>query len=168
MTSPPSTPPIAIRRATLADARAILACLAAAFEPYRDQYSRGAFEDTTLTPSTIEARMREMDVFVAEFDGEIVGTIATGMVSRDEGHLRGMAVLPSSQGLGIAEQLLSAAEAHLRARGCKRVTLDTTAPLQRALCFYEKHGYRATGKVGDFYGMPLYEYAKTLACGAGL
>ena len=153
---------VVIRRATLADADTVLACLASAFAPYRNQYSREGFEDTTLTPSTIEARMRTMHVFVAEVEGAIVGTIAVSVVSREEGHLRGMAVLPESQGRGVAELLLTAAEAHLRERGCKRVTLDTTAPLKRAIRFYEMHGYRATGKVGNFYGMPLYEYAKPL------
>jgi len=28
--------------------------------------------------------------------------------------------------------------------------------------FYEKHGYRRSGKVSDFFGMPLVEYAKPL------
>jgi len=26
--------------------------------------------------------------------------------------------------------------------------------------FYEKHGYRRSGKVSDFFGMPLVEYVK--------
>jgi ribosomal protein S18 acetylase RimI-like enzyme len=42
------------------------------------------------------------------------------------------------------------------------VTLDTTRPLQRAIRFYERHGYRQTGRVSDFYGMELIEYAKEL------
>jgi len=29
--------------------------------------------------------------------------------------------------------------------------------------FYEKNGFRRSGKVTDFYGMPLFEYVKTLA-----
>jgi hypothetical protein len=28
--------------------------------------------------------------------------------------------------------------------------------------FYERNGYRRTGKVGDFFGMPRIEYAKEL------
>ena len=157
-----SLPQVSIRRATLADADAVLHCLAVAFEPYRDKYSREGYEDTTLTKHTIHARLSSMDVFVAEANGLIVGTIAASVVSPDEGHLRGMAVLPEAQGLGIAEQLLGVAESHLQDRGCTRITLDTTQPLQRAIRFYEKHGYRSTGKVGDHFGMPLYEYAKPL------
>lgn len=159
--SSPGEPPV-IRRATAADAPAVLACLAAAFEPFRDRYSRQGYEDTTLTAQTIDARLRSMDVLIAEADRAVVATIAAGVVSPREGHLRGMAVLPEWQGRGIAEQLLAVAETHLRDRGCTRITLDTTQPLQRAIRFYEKHGYRATGKVGDHFGMPLYEYAKAL------
>ena len=155
-------PSVVIRRATGADADAVLACLAEAFEPYRGNYSRQGFEDSALTADTIQARLQTMDVFVAEAGGETVGTIATCVIPPDEGHLRGMAVVTKWQGRGIAEQLLEFAERHLRSQKCSRVTLDTTAPLQRAIRFYERHGYRATGKVGDHFGMPLYEYAKEL------
>jgi ribosomal protein S18 acetylase RimI-like enzyme len=104
-----------------------------------------------------------MSIFVAVSErNEIVGTIGCNAVGNGEGHLRGMAVLSAWQGAGIAEGLLQSAEDELRALGCERVTLDTTAPLQRAIGFYEKHGYRATGKVVGFFGMPLYEYAKLL------
>jgi hypothetical protein len=34
--------------------------------------------------------------------------------------------------------------------------------LRRAVRFYEKHGYGVSGTIGDFYGMPLYEYVKLL------
>ena len=68
----------------------------------------------------------------------------------------------NGSGVGVAAQLLAAAESELRSRNCRRITLDTTAPLERAIRFYEKHGYRRSGKVGDFFGMPLYEFVKNL------
>jgi len=152
-----------VRRATPADADGILGCLQAAFEPYRARYTPDAFRDTVLTPTTVHLRLATMAVFVAVTPaGEIVGTIGCGAVSPEEGHIRGMAVLPQWQGGGLAEQLLQAAESELRAQGCRRVTLDTTQPLERAMRFYEKHGYRRSGKVSDFFGMPLVEYAKPL------
>ena len=152
-----------IRKATVADADGLLMCLHTAFEPYRAQYSPDGFLDTTLTPETLIARFGMMTIFVAEMEGRIVGTIACAVVDGSgprEGHLRGMAVLPKALGSGVAGKLLAAAEHELSAAGCEVITLDTTAPLQRAIRFYERNGYRATGKVGDFYGMPLYEYAK--------
>ena len=154
---------IEIRRATTADAQDILECLAAAFLPYRDSYTPGAYRDTVLSRETIPTRLESMSVLVAEHRHEgIVGTIAFAVVEGTEGHLRGMAVLPSPQGKGLAAQLLEAAEQGLRELGCERVTLDTTQPLSLAIRFYLDHGYAATGLVRDFFGMPLAEYAKKL------
>lgn len=104
-----------------------------------------------------------MAVFVAkDASGRVVGTIACQSVGGGEGHLRGMAVLPEQRGTGVAQYLLEAAEQELWRAGCKLATLDTTAPLKRAIRFYEKNGYRATGRVQEFFGMPLYEYSKGL------
>lgn len=79
-----------------------------------------------------------------------------------EGHLRGMAVRTAWQGAGVAQQLLQSAEEELRSQGCSRITLDTTLPLQRAMRFYEKHGYRRSGRQQDFFGMVLVEYSKEI------
>ena len=162
-----------LRRATPDDAPGMLACLRAAFEPFRGQYSPAALADTTLMPATVQQRLASMSVFVAvEPSGELIGTIGCHVVgtAKDghvldlvkDGHIRGMAVLPGWQGKGVADALLAAVERELRRLGCSRATLDTTAPLARAIRFYQRHGYRATGRVADFYGMPLYEYAKAL------
>ncbi len=159
----PARPACTVRRATPADAGGILGCLQAAFEPYRGRYTPDAFRDTVLTPVTIQLRLATMAVFVAVTPaGEIVGTIGCGLVSAEEGHIRGMAVLPQWQGGGLAGELLQAAESELRAQGCQRVTLDTTQPLERAMRFYEKNGYQRSGKVSDLFGMPLVEYVKPL------
>jgi putative acetyltransferase len=101
-------------------------------------------------------------VAVGRNNGDIVGTVACNMVSPQEGHLRGMAVLEAWQGAGVAQQLLEHAETELRLQGCARITLDTTEPLKRAICFYERNGFRLSGRVTDFFGMPLYEYLKSL------
>ena len=154
---------ITIRKAIATDASAILVCLRIAFEPYRAQYTPEAFSDTVLTPQTIHDRLRQMSVFVAvTAANQIVGTIACSVINASEGHLRGMAVLPEWHGRGLAENLLRSAEREVAARGCSRITLDTTAPLQPAMRFYEKHGYVASGRATDFFGMPLREYVKKL------
>lgn len=156
-------PAICIRRATCEDAPEILACLRSAFEAYRHLYTPAAFLDTVLTPQTIQERLAAMVVFVAVTpSSHIVGTIACNVINQQEGHLRGMAVCPEWCGTGVAAQLLHHAELHLRSSNCTRITLDTTEPLQRAMWFYEKHGYRRSGKISDFFGMALFEYHKAL------
>lgn len=156
-------PEICIRMAKSEDAPEILACLREAFEEFRNRYTPQAFVDTVLTMESLRKRGEKMSVFVAvNSTGEVVGTIACQVLSSGEGHLRGMAVLPPMRGNGVAVQLLRRAEAELRLRGCIRVTLDTTEPLERAMRFYEKNGYRRSGRVLDFFGMPLIEYQKPL------
>jgi GNAT superfamily N-acetyltransferase len=150
-----------VRRATLADAAGILKCLGEAFEPYREAYTADAFADTVLTPATLKERLSRMSIFAATSGNEeIIGTIACSRVKESEGHIRGMAVRSAWQGSGIARRLLEAAEAELRALGCRRITLDTTQPLQRAISFYHKNGFVPSGRVSEFFGMPLYEYVK--------
>jgi ribosomal protein S18 acetylase RimI-like enzyme len=142
--------------------KSICTCLQSAFEPFRSQYTPDAFRDTVPAPEAIGQRLIDMKVYVASAaDGEIVGTIAS-TIAGEEGHLRGMAVDPAWQRHGIAEQLLLTAEKDLLASGCTRVSLDTTIPLQRAIRFYQKNGFVPTGRISDFFGMPLYEFSKPL------
>ena len=144
------------------DASAILKCLATAFEPYKKSYSPPAFADTVLTNETVHLRLQQMHVLLATVAGNVVGTIAAAWhPDIAEAHLRGMAVLPEWHGRGVAK-LLAAIEYWLLSRGCKQITLDTTLPLAPAMRFYEKHGYRRSGTIGDFLGMPLIEYEKQL------
>ena len=152
---------VIIRSALPRDAAGILRCLAAAFEPYRAAYTPEAFIDTTLTAESLAIRLRQMHVLVAVAPEGIAGTIA-GALHGNEGHLRGMAVLPHWHRSGVAAQLLVAIETWLQTNGCTRITLDTTLPLVTAMKFYEKNGYRKSGKVTDFFGMPLVEYVKEL------
>jgi ribosomal protein S18 acetylase RimI-like enzyme len=159
----PDAQAISIRRATLDDAPGILECLRAAFEPYRDRYTPEAFADTVLSPGTIQSRLIGMSVFVAvSCSGAIVGTVGGSRVGQAEGHIRGMAVHPDVAGTGVAHSLLQAVENELRQRGCTRLSLDTTTPLERAVRFYVRNGFRATGVIRDFFGMPLFEYVKQL------
>jgi GNAT superfamily N-acetyltransferase len=152
-----------IRTATLIDADGILNCLHSAFHEFRSSYTTDAFLDTVLTPKTVRERLEAMHVLIAVDEaGQVVGTIACQVVGKDEGHIRGMGVLPGWRGTGVAAQLLRTTESHLQQSECTRVSLDTTAPLRRAIRFYGTNGFRPSGKVRDFFGMPLFEYVKTL------
>ena len=155
--------PFTIREAESRDAAGILALLATAFAPYRASYTTGAYADTVLTAETLRERMAAMTVLVAaDAAGRVVGSIACKVEAAGEGHIRGMAVLPDFQGSGVADSLLGHAEGELRKRGCRLVKLDTTRPLARAIRFYRRNGFCASGAVHDFFGMELFEYRKVL------
>ncbi len=154
---------ITIRKANGDDIPAILECLQEAFEPYHDHYTPGAFLDTVPSLDDLRRRLRSMCVFVAATPyGEIAGTVACNVVSSEEGRIRGMAVRAAWQGVGLAGELIASVEIELRNRGCSRIALDTTAVLQRAMRFYEKQGFRRSGRIVDFFGMELIEYVKAL------
>jgi ribosomal protein S18 acetylase RimI-like enzyme len=154
---------ISIRKAHIADSRGILQCFQEAFAAYRSVYTPGAYRDTVVSPEALENRMATMCVFVAaSSSGEVVGTVACYAVGPHEGHIRGMAVRPAWHGVDVAGKLIRSVETELRDRGCTRISLDATLPLQRAMRFYEKHGFRRSGRISDFFGMELIEFVKTL------
>jgi GNAT superfamily N-acetyltransferase len=153
--------PFQIRVAEPKDAEAISECLVLAFAQFRGQYTPGAYADTVLNSEGVLQRLAQMGMFVAVSDGSVIGTIAY-KANGVEGHLRGMAVLQEWRGTGVASALLNAAEVELRESRCAVITLDTTEPLIRAIEFYKRHGFIASGRVTDFFGMPLYEYTKGL------
>lgn len=154
---------MSIRSATTGDIEGILACLRVAFAPYERDYSAAGLHDTVLDDELLRARLTSMSVLVAVADdGTIVGTVGGQLAGAGEGHIRGMAVLPAWAGTGVAATLLHAIEQELADKGCCRITLDTTAPLERAARFYLKHGYERSGRVTDFFGMSLFEYVKQL------
>jgi ribosomal protein S18 acetylase RimI-like enzyme len=160
---PTDGPSISIRKAHTADFQGILECFQEAFAAYRSVYTPGAFHDTVVGPEALQTRMATMCVFVAaSASGEVVGTVACNAVGPYEGHIRGMAVRPACHGADVAGKLIRSVEAELRDRGCTRISLDATLPLQRAMRFYEKHGFRRSGRIGDFFGMELVEFVKTL------
>ena len=151
-----------IRQAQVTDAIQIAECLMAAFAPFRHLYTSDAFADTVSAADAVRDRIERMTVYIAVAPaGSVVGTLAAAC-SEQEGHLRGMAVRPEWQGHGIARRLLMAAEHHLIRSGCSRITLDTTDPLTKAICLYESCGFVRSGRVEDYFGMPLYEFVKWL------
>ena len=80
--------------------------------------------------------------WLAERDGEAVGTIALKDIGGGAVALRKMFVKPSARGpVGAAQALLDTALAHARDHGVKAVWLGTTDRFQAAHRFYEKNGF---------------------------
>ncbi|MFX0033062.1 MAG: GNAT family N-acetyltransferase [Candidatus Hodarchaeota archaeon] len=153
-----------IRRAKIDDAKAIHKVLLAAFEEFSHYYSPEGFNDTVISEETAKDRIKEMNVYIAANEnGELIGTISWQKVNQSEAHIRGMGVIPSWQGKNSpAKSLLQHVELDARKEGCIIISLDTTKVLKKAQRFYEKNGYKKTGKTGDFFGSKIYEFIKQL------
>lgn len=132
------------------------------FLEYRSDYTEAAFAATTPNRQQLAERMAEGPMWVAADDGMLVGTVAA--VSRGaELYVRGMAVIPSARGLGVAAQLLKAVESFAFADGYQRLRLSTTPFLTRAIKFYEQSGFKRIPEgPHDLFGTPLFTMVKEL------
>lgn len=80
--------------------------------------------------------------WLAELDGEAVGTIALKDIGEGAVALRKMFVKPVARGaIGAAQALLDTALAHARSQGLAAVWLGTTEAFKAAHRFYEKNGF---------------------------
>lgn len=61
-------------------------------------------------------------------------------------HLVSMWVRPQARGLGIADELVAAVIACARADGAQRLTLWVTDVNARAMAFYQRMGFRSSGR----------------------
>ncbi|MDX1419670.1 MAG: GNAT family N-acetyltransferase [Rubricoccaceae bacterium] len=159
-------PPVPIRRATRADADAIAAVLAEAFQAFEPRYTPAAFRATTPSPEVVRARFDEGPVWVAEAD-RVIGTVAA--VHRPRGvYIRSMAVRPDARGRGLGTRLLRAVEEDAARHACDRLYLSTTPFLDAAIALYERAGYRRTdAPPHDLLGTPLVTMEKRLGRDAG-
>ena len=147
-----------VRLAVPADAEAIANVLAEAFGAYRENYTPEAFEVVTPPSSEIAKRFGEGPQWVAEIDGEIVGTVS--VTTEPEGlYIRSMAVSPSAQGNGVGHKLMDAVNGFADESDHERIFLYTTYFVPGAKQFYESRGYQwvRDTTAEEWYGTPGLE-----------
>lgn len=91
--------------------------------------------------------------FLAHLDGLAVGC---GGIAFDDGfaELKRMYVRPSARGQGVAAAIVARLEAEARARGGRRVVLETGDAQLAAMKFYERAGFTKCGAFGLYAAMP--------------
>jgi ribosomal protein S18 acetylase RimI-like enzyme len=115
-------------------------------------------EERVKTYESLEriARWREIIasgelVSVALIGGRVIG-FSSGKRGDDVNHLAAIYVLPAYHGTGTAQKLMDAALAWLG--NDKDIVIEVVAYNDRAIRFYEKYGFVATGESGDHDLMP--------------
>jgi ribosomal protein S18 acetylase RimI-like enzyme len=116
-------------------------------------------------------------VLVADLDGSIAGTATLELDQRinpdseqpplqaDEAHLRMLGVHPDHRQRGIGRLLVDACIAHARARGNRRLTLETTERMVGARAMYEGMGFIFCGRADLIPGMALLMYERDITAG---
>lgn len=93
--------------------------------------------------------------WIAELDGEPVGSIFLVRDSDEVARIRLLIVDPKGRGLGIGRMLVEASIAFARAAGYRKITLWTHAVLAAARAIYQKQGFRLVEQwVHDDFGKP--------------
>jgi GrpB-like predicted nucleotidyltransferase (UPF0157 family)/ribosomal protein S18 acetylase RimI-like enzyme len=96
-----------------------------------------------------EEDVRSVCVFTRDDTGTIIGGL-TGKTYWRYLDIAFLWVEEKHRGRGLATQLMAAAEAEARRRGCEHALLDT--PSFQALGFYRKLGYTEFGRLSGFSG----------------
>jgi GNAT superfamily N-acetyltransferase len=147
-------PIVEIRRANQRDAAAIELLIRESFHEHEPAYTPQAFDLATPREHEIEKRIKEWAVWVAVRANVIVGTIS----AYSEGsslHIRSMAVHPSMRGQGIGKLLLGRVEDFASANDYKRLLLNTTPFMNRAIRLYERFGFEFNGTEQNWFGTRL-------------
>ena len=105
------------------------------------EFGKGAAtdDDLPLLPASYSDRG---GAFWVAYDGDaLVGTAGVFPVAPATFELRKMYLRPAARGLGFGRQLLDVAIAWTREHGATHMVLDTMEKMERAIAFYEAHGF---------------------------
>lgn len=131
-----------IRQAVPADAGALAACIDAAYARY---VADGI--DLPAVSDGLAEDIRDNSVWVAVRGGTVVGGLVL-VLRPDHAVLANVAVDPVAAGAGIGRALVDRAEQEARRRGLGHLRLTTHVAIPQNVLFYERLGWRETGRDG--------------------
>jgi len=130
--------------------------VAAAVELLRDGSLMPEFEDPSRVDdywsAVEETRRLRGDVIVAEVDGDVIGVCQVIVFQHFQhaggwcGEIESVHVRSDMRSRGIGAELLAAAEALARGRGCYRIQLTSRNVREDAHRFYVANGYGQTSQ----------------------
>lgn len=131
---------------TSADARA---CIDAYLRELDERFENGF--DASVGPSADPQELVPPSgvLLLARLDDAALACGALKAIGPGVGEIKRMWVSPDARGLGIAQRLLDALEAHARDMHLTTLRLDTNRTLVEARALYARNGYREIGRYND-------------------
>lgn len=156
-------PDVRIRFAEPGDEETISSLIFEAFAPFREYYTKDAFDYTAASADRIRERFAEGPIWLAYIGDEPVGTVS-GLPEDERFYIRSMAVSPAAQRGGIGQRLLDALEAFALEAGYTKLYLYTTHVLPGAKRLYAKNGFYVVRETAqeEWYGVGGLEMEKEL------
>lgn len=130
-----------VRPVEARDVGAVVALVKSTLEEFGLTFGDGAATDAQLQDLPRSYADAGGAFWVAELGGSIVGTAGVFPVEPGVFELRKMYLSPASRGHGVGQALFDACLAFVRAKGARRVVLDTTEKMTAAIAFYERNGF---------------------------
>lgn len=87
----------------------------------------------------------DIEIFIAEDEGEAVGLVSGEVDREGAGHIGAMWASPVVRGKGVGRQLMATVMAYLAQQGCGRIELSVTETNQVAINMYKNLGFHFTG-----------------------
>lgn len=149
MTSVATSPALAVRPAGVSDVPAVVALVRETLAEFGLRFGEASKTDDELTrlPGSY-ADHGGMFWVAIDPAGAVCGTCGVFPVAPGEYELRKMYLRAGTRGAGLGKRLLDEALAWTRSQGGRRMVLDTTEQMTRAIAFYEANGFvRDDGQV---------------------
>jgi putative acetyltransferase len=131
-----------VRPVREADVAGVLALVRSVLSEFDLTFGQGTPTDDELAelPASYEGRGGQFWV-AAPPGGALLGTCGVFPVAPGTFELRKMYLGPAARGKGLGQRMLDEAIAWVRAHGGRRMVLDTTERMNRAIAFYEANGF---------------------------
>jgi len=137
-----------IRRACYEDADEILEVIVKTNRVFFSKIiPKEYFKDPVLTKEELLREMKNIEFYVYELEGKIIGVSGLSIEDREIGVVRRVYVLPEYQRRGIGTALLRHIENIAKRRGLRTLKIRTSEKAFWAISFYRKLGYKMTGKI---------------------
>lgn len=129
-----------VRRAEESDARTVHSILKTSFLEYSEVTGETGLEALKETLEDVRVQIITKPVYVAEVDGDIVGTVRLELRG-SEAYLSRFAVSAETRNLGIGKSLMNVVDKYLVANGVTKVTLHTASRHLALVRFYYSRGF---------------------------